>query len=367
VIDAQVPVLRGEHVLLRPFRVEDAPEVAAGCNDPLTQRFLQQLPSPYTLDDAHWWITEGAPAAVAAGGRAYGVADPATDRIIGGVGITRHGRDCGEIGYWVAPEARGQGVATAAARLLAAHAYVEGTARLELRTEQENVGSQRVAIASGFGRESIARGAGQGRDGSRFDLIVWARLATDSGQPTARAMPDLPGGELTDGVVTLRPITADDAEQTYALRSLPECVLRSVPPVAPERDEVAWRCAHAPSQWLAGTRAELTIRDTATGAYAGEIALYYSDPGIGQAMIGYSMTREWRGRGLVTRAVNLVADWALTAVGVARLIAGTAPDNTASQRVLARAGFVREAYLREFLPGPDGTRVDDIVWVRRPS
>jgi RimJ/RimL family protein N-acetyltransferase len=83
-----------------------------------------------------------------------------------------------------------------------------------------------------------------------------------------------------------------------------------------------------------------------------------------QAMIGYSLDPRWRGRGYTTRAVNLVAEWAFANIGIVRLIAGTAPDNIASQRVLERAGFEREGYHRARLPGPNGTRIDDIQWVR---
>ncbi len=362
-------VLRGDHVLLRPFRDGDAAAVAAGCADEVTQRFLPDLPGPYTVDDARWWISEGAPAGVAAGGWSYGLADPGTDQIIGGAGVQRTGTRTGEIGYWVTPEARGRGVATEATRLLAAHAFAEGLHRLELRTHPENVASQRVAIGAGFTREGVARGAGRARDGSSYDKIHWARLATDPDAPSARAIPDLPtiagaGHGLTDEVVILRPLTAADADDIHALRCLPECVLRSVPAVEPEREDTRRRCAHAPSHWLAGFRADLTIRDAATGTFAGDIGLYYAEGAVQQAMIGYSMTREWRGRGYATRAVNLLVDWAFTALGVVRVIAGTAPDNTPSHRVLARAGFVREAYLRDRLPGPDGTRVDDVQWVR---
>lgn len=372
-------VVRGQRVVLRPFRPEDAADVAAGCADELTQRFLPRLPSPYTRADAEWWITEGAPAAIAGGGWAYGLADPDTDRILGGAGLSRHGDDAGEIGYWVAPWARGRGVATEAARLLAARAFETGLARLTLHTDPENIASQRVAIAAGFSREGVARGAGRRRDGSRYDQIVWARLATDSGEPTPRAIPDLPGrttlrgptdlgGELTDGVVTLRPMVAEDADDVYARRSLPESVLRSVPPTPPEREEVRRRCALAPSLWLAGQRVDLTIRDAATDAFAGDIGLYYQEAPTQQAMIGYGLAREYRGRGFTTRAVNLLVDWAFAALPLVRIIAGTAPDNVASHRVLARAGFIREAYQRDRLPGPNGTRIDDIQWVRfRPN
>lgn len=367
-------VLRGQRVVLRALRAQDAPDVAAACSDELTQRFLPHLPAPYTLEDAQWWIGQGAPAAIAAGGWTYAVADPDTDRIIGSAGMSRR-RSGGEIGYWVAPWGRGRGVATEAARLLAARAFATGMPRLELRTDPENVASQRVALAAGFTREGVARGAGEHRDGSRQDLIVWARLATDPGEPTVRTIPDLPGrgplrapndlgGELTDGVVSLRPVISVDADDLFALRAQPDAMLRSVPPQPPDPTDVARRCAVAASLWIAGTRADLTIRDAATGAFAGDIGLYHVDPITSQAMIGYALSPDYRGRGFATRAVNLLVGWAFDQLGLARVVAGTAPDNVASHRVLARAGFVREAYQRDRLPAADGGRSDDVQWVR---
>ena len=70
----------------------------------------------------------------------------------------------------------------------------------------------------------------------------------------------------------------------------------------------------------------------------------------------------------MTRAVNLLVDWAFRHTGIARVVAGTAPGNTASHRVLERTGFVRESLIKGMLPGPGGTRVDDLQWARvRPS
>jgi RimJ/RimL family protein N-acetyltransferase len=362
-----VDVLRGERVVLRALRPDDADDLAAGCDDPLTQQFLPLLPGPYTREHALWWITEGAPLRINVGEWAYGFADPATDRLVGGGGGKRLGDGVAEIGYWVAPWARRRGVATEACRLLAANVLSQpGIERLILHTQWENTASQRVALASGFTREGVERAGGGRRDGSRHDLIVWARLRTDSGEPTVRELPDLPGGELSDGVVTLRPLVEADTPNTFALRSLPDVIATSVPPVAPELADIARRCARAQAGWLAGQRADLTIWDTATGAYAGEIGLYRWEPGMHQAMTGYSLHPDWRGRGYTTRAVRLVAEWAFS-IGIVRLIAGTAPDNLASQRVLQRAGFEKEGYQRSRLPGPNGTRIDDIQWALLPD
>ena len=363
----------GDPVVLRPYRTEDADDLTRACNDPLVQRFVPSMPSPYTRHDALAWISESTVNASTAGDKTTGntalaFADPATDRLLGGGGFRRGAERTAEMGYLVAPWARQRGVATAAARLLTAQAFAQGVERISLRTEWENTASQRVAIAAGFSRESVQRGGGANRDGTRHDLIVWARLRTDPEGPKNRILPDLPGhsssgpGELSDGVVTLRPTSPQDAHDTYALRCLPDVIATSVPPQVPEWSTVARTCARAEAGWLAGERADFTIRDTATSAYAGEIGLYYWEPPTQQAMIGYSMMPHWRGRGYATRAASLVARWALDEVGIARVIAGTAPNNLGSQRVLQRAGFVQEGYQRARLPGPDNTRVDDILF-----
>lgn len=360
----------GDGLLLRPFRAEDADDVAEACDDPLTHRFLSFLPDPYTRDDGLSWIREAIPAGFAAGGCTLAVV--AVDdqvRVLGSIGIgrVRPGADVGEIGYWAAPWARGRGVTTAATRALTAHAFAAGMARLELHTAWENEGSQRVAIAAGYTREGVARGVGRGHGTARLDHIVWARLATDPEGPSRRLLPDLPGGSLSDGVVTLRRMSVEDVDDVHALRQLPDVVATSVPPRAPSRDEVAVRCARTAAAWLAGDRAAFTVLDAATGAFAGEIGLYYQEPPTGQAMIGYSIAVPWRGRGYATRAARLVAEWAFTHVGVARLIAGTAPENIGSQRVLEGAGFRREGYQRSRLPGAEGSRIDDVLFALLPS
>ena len=75
-------------------------------------------------------------------------------------------------------------------------------------------------------------------------------------------LPDLPGGGLTDGTVTLRPLGPADAEDMYALQQRPEIVAAQVPAEphrrehgssdgAPERRATGWPARGA----------ELAIRD----------------------------------------------------------------------------------------------------------
>ncbi|WP_430640992.1 GNAT family N-acetyltransferase [Couchioplanes caeruleus] len=325
--------IEGTGVRLRRYRAADAGAVRAACNDPLTQRFLPALPRPYTEADAQRWVTEGAAAAFPSGGN-FAIADPGTDALIGSVGLLYVQENVGSIGYWIAPQARGRGVATAAARALTEYAFTAGYARIELRTELENAASQRVALGAGYTREGVGRAAGA-RPGGRDDLIVWARVAGDPPGPTPRHLPDLPGGELTDGVVRLTPMRAADAP---AVQLLP-CA-----PAAPE--ETVRYCAHADAAWLADQEIRLTIRDVATGAFAGRAGLTVRHPDPTQAEIDCRLIPARQGHGYATRAVKLLCGWALTGTALERLVAGVPTPDLAAQRVLERSGFVREGQER---------------------
>ena len=356
-----VMTIEDHGVRLREWRPEDLDALLAGYGDPLTQRFLPALPVPFSARQGKWWINEVAPGLFVEGGAAYAIVDPVSDTVLGGVGLDNPvpSRAQTEIGYWVGPWARGRGVATRAVRALSADAFRSGIARLELITHWENAASQRVAMAAGFQRESARRGLVANRAGGRDDMLAFVRLADDPGEPVERMLPDLPGGELTDGVVTVRPLGPADADFLAELHAVPDIIASSVPPEPHDREDIRRRCEWAAAHWLNGDRADLVVVDTATGTPTGDLGLFYTEPQLQQAMIGYSMLPAWRGRGYVTRAVELLALWTFAETAIARLIAGTLPTNQASQRVLTKAGFKREGYMRSRLPGVH-QRVDDV-------
>jgi RimJ/RimL family protein N-acetyltransferase len=361
--------IMGDSIVLRQFEDTDIDDMVTAVNDPETQRFPQGLPSPYKRYEAARWALRRVPEAWAVGGgHHFAIGDPATGRLLGSIGLgpTQLGGHAAGVGYWVAPWARRRGVATKAARTLASWAFAHGFGRLELTTDLANEGSQRVALSAGFQHEGIRRAVGKPGDGQWRDLVVWSRLATDSGDPVPRALPDI-AGTLTDGVVTVRPLRADDADDLLALASLPEVIATSVGDVEPTPAWAARRCSMVGYLWLIGSRITFAICDAETGAFAGDIGLFHEGQ-TGQAMIGYSVAPEWRGRSFAARAARLVADWALDEAGIARVVAGAAPDYGASRRTLEKAGFIYEGIERSRLPGRDGgARIDDVVYALLPS
>jgi RimJ/RimL family protein N-acetyltransferase len=341
----------------------DAEVLPSLCNDPDIARFLPLMPSPYTAEDARWWVTEGS--AWSGSGVALAIVDAKTQDLLGGTGLSSvHApRSQAEVGYWVAKRARGQGVARAAVNALSDWAYQQGLYRLELLVAKDNPASQRVALACGFKREGVRANASPDREGGRRDLVAFARLRDSPPGPVPRLLPDFPGRQLTDGVVRVRPLRPDDVDNYLALYELPEVAESTIGGKMTYTDAVR-KCATAESAWLSGEVAECVIEDAVTGAFAGDIALRYWQPMLSEALLGYSLRPEFRGRGFMTRAVELLSDWAFSQTGVIRVKAGTFRGNEASQRVLTRAGFTWEADARAFLPGPEGTRIDDIQYVR---
>jgi RimJ/RimL family protein N-acetyltransferase len=78
-----------------------------------------------------------------------------------------------------------------------------------------------------------------------------------------------------------------------------------------------------------------------TGEVVGGIGFIHP-PESGEVEVGYGLAESARGRGLATEALRAVTAWAAEH-GVVTVVAMTATDNVASQRVVERVGFSRLA------------------------
>jgi ribosomal-protein-alanine N-acetyltransferase len=71
----------------------------------------------------------------------------------------------------------------------------------------------------------------------------------------------------------------------------------------------------------------------------GSIGFHGPPDAEGRVEVGYTVDAGYRRRGLATEAVAALFDWARREHGVHRFRASVAPDNVASQGVIARFGF----------------------------
>lgn len=79
------------------------------------------------------------------------------------------------------------------------------------------------------------------------------------------------------------------------------------------------------------------------------------------AEIGYWLGEAYWGRGIMTAAVRAATTYGFDVLGVERIFAGVFEWNTASMRVLAKAGYGREAVLRRSAI-KDGQVIDRVIY-----
>jgi ribosomal-protein-alanine N-acetyltransferase len=86
------------------------------------------------------------------------------------------------------------------------------------------------------------------------------------------------------------------------------------------------------------------------GQLVGGIGLTQVRRGVAQtATLGYWAGQKFERRGYTTEAVKLVVQFAFASLRLHRIEAACLPENTASRRVLEKAGFLREGYARQYL------------------
>jgi RimJ/RimL family protein N-acetyltransferase len=166
-------------------------------------------------------------------------------------------------------------------------------------------------------------------------------------------------GMLTDGRVIVRPLRDGDARDMAAAVGDGEYAVWEPAP-GPYTAERALGVVREYEQGLLRMeKAAFAILDAATGEFVGSAVLLAGPPPMATGddplpvwlavpdavEIAYWVRQEARGRGFASRAVRLLALWALDQLGLRCVWLEADPDNIASLRVAEKAGFVREVVL----------------------
>ncbi|UCR89306.1 GNAT family N-acetyltransferase [Mycetocola spongiae] len=137
---------------LRPWRDSDSDAIYRACNEAEIQRWTT-VPSPYTPEDAVFFLGLTRDAWASGAGGSLALVDPARDEPIGSFGFVGYSPEesAAEIGYWIAAPARGRGYATATLDALSEYALgLVGLERVYLRIDPENSASRALARAAGY-------------------------------------------------------------------------------------------------------------------------------------------------------------------------------------------------------------------------
>jgi len=169
-----------DELVLRPWRRTDAASVLAACQDPEIARWTP-IPVPYREADARAYLLARYDAIHAGTSAPFAIVSRGTETLLGSIALNHPQREHrrAEVGYWLAPGARGAGHATRALSLICAWGFrALELERIELLAATGNIPSQRVADRAGFSREAVLRSYMRGR-AERGDMVMYSLLRDD--------------------------------------------------------------------------------------------------------------------------------------------------------------------------------------------
>jgi RimJ/RimL family protein N-acetyltransferase len=155
----------------------DTPALIAACRDPEVPRWTR-VPDGYDETHAAEWSVRAARLQEAGEAVPLAIADAETDEFLGSIGIQEIDREEGrcDIGYFLAPDARGRGLMTSAVRLMTRWAFENlPVDRVQIKVQPENGRSRAVAERAGYTFEGVLRSHTVIK-GRRQDMAMYSLL-----------------------------------------------------------------------------------------------------------------------------------------------------------------------------------------------
>ena len=145
----------------------------------------------------------------------------------------------------------------------------------------------------------------------------------------------------------LRRITENDADAIYKLRSNPETMKYVPRPLAQSREDALNHIATINERVENNTGINWAITLKGNDDFIGIIGNFRTEPENYRAEIGYMLLPEFQGKGIITEAIKAVIAYGFDEMKLHSIEAIIDPENIASEMVLQKNGFVKEAHLVE--------------------
>lgn len=145
----------------------------------------------------------------------------------------------------------------------------------------------------------------------------------------------------------LRRIDENDVEEVFALRSNPE-IMKYIPrPLAKTKEEALEHIAMIEEKIISNVGINWGITIKGNNKIIGIIGHYRIQPENHRAEIGYMSLPEYNGKGYITEAIKAVVAYGFEQMNLHSIEAVIDPENIASENVLLKNGFVKEAHILE--------------------
>ncbi len=331
----QVPTLRDGDVVLRALGEQDVEGCYEQCIDPQSVRWTH-APTPYTREMARDFCVVAAPQKWADDSE-WVFAVEADGAYAGNIALRNDGYARAEVAYGAHPAARGTGVMERAVRLLLEWGFSQK--RLETvtwRAAKGNWASRKLAWRLGFSIDGQLRHSYEHR-GTLGDAWIGSLLVGEPRQPSARW---LTAPLIETETLRLRALRDSDLPRIVEACSdeRTQHWLGRMPAPYTDDDARAWMVGGTEGE-ATGKQVTWALADPETDLLLGAMNLF--DISAIDCEAGYWAHPAARGRGMMREALRLATEHAFTELGVGRVRALAALENSASRHVIASTGYTQ--------------------------
>ena len=188
-----IPSLETEHLILRPFHLEDAAEVQRLARDRSIADTTLNIPHPYMDGMAEEWISKHQPLFKDGKGVTFAITRKADGSLIGAISLMGMVRGHqAELGYWISQPYWSQGFCTEAGAAVLRYAFSElDLVRVHACHLARNPASGRIMRKLGMRHEGVRRQHVKKWDKFEDSVVFgilkaeWLEATNKSVQPTA--------------------------------------------------------------------------------------------------------------------------------------------------------------------------------------
>lgn len=159
----------------------------------------------------------------------------------------------------------------------------------------------------------------------------------------------------------LRRVVKEDVNEIFALRSNKETMKYVPRPLVKTNEEAMEHIALIDSKIENNEGINWAITLKSNPKLIGIIGHYRIKPEHFRAEIGYMLLPEYHGKGIITEAIKEASNYGFQTMKLHSIEAIIDPENFASERVLQKSGFVKEAHLKEN-EYYDGRFLDTVIY-----
>lgn len=145
----------------------------------------------------------------------------------------------------------------------------------------------------------------------------------------------------------LRRITNDDVNEVFELRSNPETMKYIPRPLVKNTEDALEHIAMIEDKINTNVGINWGITLKNDPKLLGIIGYYRMQPENYRAEIGYMLLPEFHGKGIISEAVNRLIKYGFNDLKLHSIEAVIDPENFASEKVLQKCGFIKEAHFKE--------------------